>query len=136
MPEVLTETDEKDLLLLYNAACRAKQLFVQGRSFDEWRDRVSDAGLAAARYALEAEIDAERERLEREVIEAAKKYRLAVREHMEYAKECMGRDRSHDEEEDPKWDAQLGAQCTAQHTLSIAVDALIDFESSQQQIKK
>lgn len=88
--------------------------------------------------AVEAQSRAKREanviraRLEREVIDAAKRYRLAVREHVEYATEYLARDPSHDEDEDPTWDAQLGAQCAAEQALSDAVDALHEFESSQE----
>lgn len=65
---------EENLRALYDAACRADQLFVRNRSFEDWLNKVSDAGLAAARCALEAESDVERRRLKESVIEAARQW--------------------------------------------------------------
>lgn len=66
-----------ELRPLYDAACRARLQSTKARTFEEWRDRVSDYGLASARQALEAEIATEHARLEREVIEAAKAEHIA-----------------------------------------------------------
>lgn len=78
-----------------------------------------------------SDAEAEHQRLRDAVVEAAKKYRAAVLEHLEYAKECLAGDAARDEEDDTKWDAQLGAQCSTEYALSEAVDALNKFEAER-----
>jgi len=41
-----------DMRKLYNAACRAELRSAEGRTFEEWRDKVSDYGLDDARQLL------------------------------------------------------------------------------------
>lgn len=107
----MTTTTTEDLRPLYDAACKAKFTSTKDRSFEEWSDQVSEDGLSLARQVLSVQLDRERERLEKEVLEKAK-VELAAYE----APPSFG------------W---IAASASARYQLRKAVADLLAFEAKQ-----
>lgn len=106
MSEALTQVDKDDSLRpLYEAARRVGYLSAATRTFEVWRETVSDHELDDARRIIAIEAKSEHKRLEREVIEKAK----------EFTDDKAPRD---------NWNPLV-----AYRELCRAVDALTEFES-------
>lgn len=71
--------DEKRWRHLYEAATWMKLDTVEGRTLEQWIDRVGDFGLDDAHWALSTFIETRYAQLTRVVSQAAKDYRLASR---------------------------------------------------------
>lgn len=71
--------DEKRWRHLYEAATWMKLDTVEGRTLEQWIDRVGDFGLDDAHWALSTFIETTYAQLTRSVSQAAKDYRLASR---------------------------------------------------------
>jgi len=93
--------------------CAPERIFADVPVGKDWVEDATEAG---------------HQRLKDAVVAAAKVYRVAVKVHGEYANEVVKRPANQDDDDDPIWDAQLGAQCSAEYALSKVVDDLIKFE--------
>lgn len=73
-------TSKKRWKHLYDAAKKFKQSSVEGRTLEEWIERVSDFGLDDARWALSTFVGNKYNELTKTVALAAKDYSLAGRQ--------------------------------------------------------
>lgn len=122
MPEVLTEVDEQPAQSSNADLCRAAQAHYDkvSTAAHEWHSAIPKA--IDAYYK-----DAERSRLEREVIEKAKAYgraNQAIEDHMKKSSEAGS---------DPRdgWQELRDLESTWEEMLLEAIKPLLDFEAKQ-----